>query len=68
MIVSFCQYMYNLIEFGHHLSHGSRVFKGKSINNINVLVNEIGLSDDLTLDEYSVYALINIVSPEKQEA
>ena len=39
---------------------------GCSHNNVNVLVNQIGLSDDANLDAYAAYALINIVSPNRQ--
>ena len=37
-----------------------------SANNINELVNAIGLSENSDLNDYSAYALINIVSPREQ--
>ncbi len=37
-----------------------------STDNINKLVNAIGLSENLDLNYYSAYALINIVSPREQ--
>lgn len=36
-------------------------------NNINEVVNEIGLSNDPSIDFYAAYALINIVSPREQK-
>lgn len=35
--------------------------------NINVLVNEIGFSDEPNLDNYTAYALIHIVSPRPEK-